>query len=50
MFIETVYRTFGSIPASKLEFPFLYLNNPVILPPLIFYIDNFLEGFADFDK
>ena len=48
--MEAVYRAFGPIPAPRPEPPFLYSNDPATLPPLVFYMDDFLGGFADFDE
>lgn len=45
---ELVYRAFGFIPPPDPEPSLLYSASPEILPPLIFYMDDFFGGFRDF--
>ena len=48
--VELLYRAFGFIPPPNQEPSLLHSSSPDIPPPLTFYMDDFFEGFKDFNE
>lgn len=46
---ELIYRVFEVLPSLIKKLSFLHFNESNFLPTLTFYMDDFFEGFKDFD-
>lgn len=48
--MKAVYRAFEALPSSIKKSSLLHSEDPCILSPLIFYINDFFEGFRNFEE